>query len=120
MARALSAPNPTVRGLALEVICEFSKRQAVGLVAAAIHDSEPAIRCTAAALAGRLGGLRAVPALIAALQDRESDVRAAAARALEQITGQQLDPTQPTPRQVLQLKEWWTSARLAELMAKSN
>ena len=120
LGRALGDPDPRVRTLALEVVCEFSAERAARLLAAMVHDPDAGVRCSAAAAAARLGAPRTVSSLIVALDDPDSAVRAASAQAIEAITGRSiaLEGDRVTQhRQIEELKRWWKEERLAQLTA---
>ncbi len=120
LGRALGDPDPRVRTLALEVVCEFSAERAARLLAAMVHDPDAGVRCSAAAAAGRLGAPRAVSSLIVALDDPEATVRAASAQAIEAITGRAIaleGDLGTQRRQIEELKRWWKEERLAQLTA---
>jgi hypothetical protein len=122
LARALGDPDPKVRTLALDVVCEFSSDRAARLLAAMIHDPDASVRCAAAAASARLGAPRTVSSLIVALDDPESTVRAASAQAIEAITGRSVrldddrDPEEQR-RAIEELKRWWKAERVAQLTA---
>jgi len=120
LGRALGDPDPKVRTLALDVVCEFSAERAARLLAAMVHDLDPSVRCAAAAAAARLGAPRTVSSLIVALDDPDSGVRAASAQAIEAITGRRIameDDPATQRRQIEELKRWWKEERLAQLTA---
>jgi HEAT repeat protein len=97
-----------VRALALQIISEFSRARAAELIAAAIFDLDPGVRCVAADCAAQLRTARVVPALIAALDDREGAVRRAALRALEAILGGPITAVSDAER-------LWMERRVGEL-----
>ena len=125
LARTLADPDPGVRILALEVICEFSEDRAARLLTGVLHDPEPSVRAAAAAAAGRLGASTVVFSLILALEDLDIEVREVSARALTQITGKKVelaDAGDPVAiaRQVADLKRWWKDERLSELVDEAR
>lgn len=120
LARALADPDPLVRALALETVGDFTGDRAGRLLAAVLHDSDPRVRCAAAAAAARAGASGAVFSLILSLDDDNRDVRLASARAIQQITGKEIDDhrlndSESRIEALDELKAWWKQRRFAEL-----
>ena len=119
---ALSHPDEAVRLGALRVLSEFSEEYAGPLVARAIHDLSPTVRCAAARAAVRLGGMRAVPALFVALDDENAEVRRAAAHAMRVLMGEAPNDEDAalTAEDIEAMKQRWKRARLRELMPEPS
>lgn len=125
VARTLADPDPSVRILALEVICEFSEDRAARLLVGVLHDPHPQVRAAAAAAAGRVGASTLVFSLILALEDTDDEVRQVAARSLEKITGKTLElapagDRMAVAKQIAELKRWWKEKRLGELVEEAR
>lgn len=116
LVRAFSDPDARVRLGALEVVSGFSGEFAAGLVAGAIHDLDPEVRCAAVRAAARLGVPAVIPALIVATEDPDPDVRDAATDALGVLANQLFDAAAPPAGDSVALKNWWREKRLRELL----
>lgn len=119
---ALSHPDDAVRLGALRVLSEFSEEYAGPLVARAIHDLSPTVRCAAARAAIRLGGMRAVPALFVALEDEDAEVRRSAAHAVRVLMDEASDgeDAELTAKEIEAMKRRWKQARLRELVPEPS
>jgi HEAT repeat protein len=84
LARAMSDPEPAVRGQAVTALCAIGKA-AVPDLALVLWDKDPGVRRAAAFALGRVGAEEAVPALVFALQDKDAGVRVEAASVLARM-----------------------------------
>lgn len=123
LSRTLADPDPAVRVLAVDVVCEFAEGRAAKLLSGILCDPDAGVRAAAAAATGRVRATGAVFSLILALDDPDRHVRDAASHALREITGK--DPElglddDPVARhkRVMELKRWWKEQRFSQLAAE--
>jgi len=125
LASALSDPDPAVRRLAMRTVGELSDERATRVLTEVLHDPDASVRCAAAAAAARSRASGVVFSLILALDDPDADVRAASLLAIEEITGEAIDPaavedSKRRRKLVADLKQWWKERRFAELATQAD
>jgi HEAT repeat protein len=119
LTRTLASEDPDVRAQAVLFLGEFADERGRRLLQSMVHDPSPRVRSIAIEALGRTMNLDVVATLIVALGDPVIEVRRAAAKAISRITGRQLSPS-VDPRELAELKQWWTETRVAELAGATS